>query len=210
MRRFVLGVLLATPMLAQQQRDFLTVDEADQIREAQDTNDRLKLYVHFAEQRLNQAQHWLSKEKSGRSIFIHDALDDYANIIDAIDTVADDALKRHQDIKLGMQAVAAAEKEMLASLQKIQESQPKDLERYDFVLKQALDGTSDSLELAQQDTGVRAAAVEAKEAQEKKERESMMTPEEREEKKTEEAKAEKEKRKKPTLLRPGETVKQNP
>ena len=204
MRALLIWALLAAPLAAQQQRDFLTVDEADQIREAQEPNDRLALYIQFAQQRMSQVDHWLAKEKAGRSILIHDALDDYTNIIDAIDTVAEDALKRHVDIKLGMAAVATAEKEMLASLQKIQDGQPKDMARYDFILKQALDGTSDSLELAQMDTGVRAAEVAAKEAKEKKELESMMTPEEREVKQAERAKAEREKKKAPTLYRPGE------
>jgi hypothetical protein len=207
MKALVLCFLLAAPLAAQHQRDFLTADEADQIREAQEPNDRLALYVHFAKQRLNQVDHWLSKEKPGRSIFIHDALDDYSNIIDAIDTVSDDALERHLDIKTGTAAVASAEKEMLAKLQKIEASQPKDLERYDFVLKQAIDGTSDSLDLAQQDLGTRTAAIAARDTKEKKQLEEMMTPEERKEKKAEEAKAEKEKKKAPTLLRPGEKIK---
>jgi len=204
MRALLVWALLAAPLAAQQQRDFLTSDEADQIREAQAPNDRLALYIQFAQQRMSQVEHWLAKEKAGRSILIHDALDDYANIIDAIDTVADDALKRHQDIKLGIAAVAAAEKEMLASLQKIQESQPKDMARFDFILKQAIDGTSDSLDLARENPSARAAEVAAKEAKEKKERESMMTPEEREVKQAERAKAEREKKKAPTLYRPGE------
>jgi len=204
MKALLVCVLLAAPLAAQQQRDFLTVDEADQIREAQEPNDRLALYVQFAQQRMNQVEHWLAKEKAGRSILIHDALDDYANIIDAIDTVAEDALKRHLDIKLGMTAVAAAEKDMLASLRKIQDSPPKDMGRFDFILKQAIDGTSDSLELAQQDTGVRAAELAAKEAKEKKAMEEMLSPEEREAKKAEEAKAQREKKKAPTLYRPGE------
>jgi hypothetical protein len=209
MKAVIIGVLLAGALAAQQQRDFLTVDEADQIREAQDPNDRLPLYIQFARQRLNQVEHWLAGDKTGRSILIHDALDDYTNIIDAIDTVTDDAVKRKVDVKKGLAAVAAAEKEMLASLEKIQESPPKDIGRYDFVLKQAIDGTGDSLELAQQDVGVRAAELASKEAKEKKEREEAMSPEEREQKQAEEAKAAKDKKKAPTLLRPGETVKQN-
>jgi aromatic ring-cleaving dioxygenase len=208
MKTLLVCALLAAPLAAQQQRDYLTVDEGDQIREAQDPNERMALYIHFARQRLSQVDHWLAKEKAGRSVLIHDALDDYSNIIDAIDTVADDALQRHVNIKLGLAAVVTAESEMLAGLQKIQDSQPKDMSRYDFVLKQSIDGTNDSMELARQDPVVRAAAVAAKEAKEKKEREAAMTPTERDAKKAEEAKAEqdKEKKKAPTLLRPGETI----
>ena len=207
MKAWLVCALLAAPLAAQQQRDFLTVDEGDQIREAQDPNERLTLYIHFARQRLSQVDHWLAKEKAGRSILIHDALDDYSNIIDAIDTVADDALQRHVDIKVGLTAVATAESEMLLGLQKIQDSQPKDMSRYDFVLRQSIDGTSDSLDLARQDPAARAAAIAAKQAREKKELESELTPAERDAKKAEQAKAEKEKKKAPSLLRPGETIK---
>ena len=209
MKALLICALLAAPLAAQQQRDYLSVDEGDQIREAQDPNERLALYIHFARQRLSQVDHWLAKEKAGRSVLIHDALDDYSNIIDAIDSVADDALQRHVNIKLGLTAVVAAESEMLESLQKIQDSQPKDMSRYDFVLKQSIDGTNDSLDLARQDPAVRAAAVAAKQAKEKKERQDAMTPTERDAKKAEEAKAaqDKEKKKAPTLLRPGETAK---
>jgi aromatic ring-cleaving dioxygenase len=209
MKALLVCALLAAPVAAQQQRDFLTVDESDQIREAQDPNERLALYIHFARQRLSQVDHWLAKEKAGRSILIHDALDDYSNIVDAIDTVADDALQRRVDIKVGLAAVATAESEMLARLQQIQDSQPKDMSRYGFVLKQSIDGTNDSLDLARQDPAVRAAAVAAKAAKEKKELEDAMTPTERDAKKAEEAKAEKDKEKKkaPTLLRPGEKAK---
>jgi hypothetical protein len=193
------------PLFAE--RDFLTVDETDQVRVAQDPNDRLKLYVHFAKQRLNLAQSVLSKEKAGRSILAHDALEDYTQIIDAIDTVSDDALKRKIDIKEGMDAVAAGEKEMLEGLEKIQESQPKDLARYEFALKQAMESTRDSIDLSQQDLSARSAEVQAKEEKEKKQLESMMSSTDLAAKKAEEkkeAQAEEKKRKAPTLYRKGE------
>src|SRR6185295_4702154 len=189
MKRFVLFIVLLPVAQLFAQRDFLTTDETDQVRLAQDPNLRLKLYLHFAKQCVNLAQNVLAKEKPGRSILVHDALEEYSQIIDAIDTVSDDALKRKVDIHEGVAAVTAGEKEMLATLEKIQESQPKDLARYEFALKQAVETTRDSMDASQEDLTARSTVVQAKQEKEKKELESMMSTKELEEKKAEEKKA---------------------
>src|ERR1700727_4092273 len=139
-----------------QERDFLTADEIDQIREIQEPNARLKLYVLFARQRLALLQQFLSTEKPGRSALIHDTLEQYTHIIEAIDTVADDALVHKAQLDVGMKEVATAEAEMLTKLQKIEDSAPKDLARYEFALKNAIDTTSDSKELSEEDLHTRA------------------------------------------------------
>src|SRR5512146_2136784 len=143
--------LLAGPLAAQ--KDVITADEADQIREAQEPNERLKLYAKFARQRISLVQQLLAKEKAGRSILVHDVLEEFSGIIDAMDDVTDDALKRKVDVKAGLNAVAAMERDAIPVLQKIQDSPPKDYARYEFVLKQALETASDSLQIAQGDTG---------------------------------------------------------
>lgn len=206
----ILFLALAVLSLPGQQRDFLTADEADQIREAQEPNIRLKLYVHFARQRIDLLQQTLAKEKAGRSLLAHDLLEDYTRIIEAIDTVADDALKRKAVIDEGMSAVAAAEKEMLAALQKIKDDGPKDLQRYEFALDQAIDTTTDSSELAASDLKGRAADVQAKAQKEKTEREAMMRPEEVKAKREAEKKEVEQKRKAPTLRRKNELPKEQP
>lgn len=195
----ILGVL----MPLQAQRDFLTSDEADQVREVQDPNLRLPLYVQFAKQRLDQVSQLLSKDKPGRSLLIHDLLEDYNKIIDAIDTVSDDALKRKMDVHEGMAALAAGEKDLLDSLHKMEAAGPKDYSRYEFALKQAVESTADSLELSGQDLASRSTEVLAKEQKEKQERDSVLTAKEIDQKKVEEKKTEP-KRKVPTLLKKGE------
>jgi hypothetical protein len=188
------------------QREFLTNDEIEKIREAQEPNLRLKIYLLFAKQRLDQLQQQMAKDKKGRSLGVRQLLEDYSQIIDAIDTVSDDALKRKVDIAAGAAEVATSEKTFLAQLQKIEQSQPHDLDMYEVSLKDAIESTSDSISTASEDLGRRSAVVSAKAEEEKKKIESLSTPEQLKEKKKEEAKAEegKPKRKPPTLYRPGE------
>lgn len=197
----LLGSLQVMPA---QDRDFLTADEADQIREAQEPNLRLKLYIKFAQVRVELVKQLMGTEKAGRSLLIHDTLEDYTKIIEAIDTVADDALKRKVPIAEGMKAVAEAEKTMAEELRKLDQKPGKDYPRFEFAMKQAIETTEDSSELSSEDLTQRAAEVADKEKKSKAELDSMMNPKDLEQKKTAQKKETEQKRKAPTLRRKGE------
>lgn len=203
---FALGI----PAFAQ--KEFLTSDEIEKVREAQLPNDRLKLYLLFARQRLDQLDRLLAKEKKGRSLTARDLLEQYTEIIDAIDTVSDDALKRGVDIAEGTAAVADGEKKFVAQLQKIRDRAPTDLDLYEIELKEAMAGTTDSLDLGNQDVTARAAKLSDEDKKLKDEAQSEIAAEDAKGKPVTEAKngdekpEDKPKRKPPTLLRKGEEL----
>jgi hypothetical protein len=213
MKTLLICAILAGSVPAFAQKDFLTPDEVEKVREAQLPNDRLKLYALFARQRLDQLQRLLEKEKKGRSLAARELLEDYSSIIDAIDTVTDDALKRKVDVIEGKNAVTESEKRFLAQLQKIKDRNPADLDLYEVALKEAIASTSDSMELATEDLGARGAKLSAEDKKLKEEAEQTLAAEDSkgkpaEEVKTADAKPDdgKAKRKPPTLLRPGEQL----
>jgi len=200
MKTLILIALLA-------QKDFLTPDEVERIREAQEPNLRLTLYANYATQRLDLLKQLFAKEKPGRSILIYNQLDQYTKIIEAIDVVADDALRRKLDLTLGITEVAKAETKMLAELEKFAASEPKDVARYEFVLKTAIETTQDSLEISQQDLKDRSRTVSERDVTQRKERDALLTTEDKKEKEAAEKKSgetERKTRKAPTLRKKGE------
>ena len=193
-------------------RDFLTPNEVDQIRMAQEPNNRIALYIHFAKTRMDLVQHYLGQDKPGRSIFIHNALEDYSKIIEAIDSVTDDALRHNRPVDKGMIALLNAEKEFLDQLDKIEGSNPRDFERYKFVLAEAIDTTRDSRELSMEDSAKRGNELSAKDTKDKTERESVMSTKEvaSRKKEAEKTSGDAEKKKIPSLYRPGEKPQNQP
>jgi len=209
MKRFLVILLLALPAFAQ--KDYLTSTEIDQVREAQEPVARVKLYLSFARQRIDQLQSLMSKDRPGRSGEVRQLLEEYSGIIEAIDTVSDDALKRRADVTTAPTLIADGEKKFLALLEKIQAGTPKDLEMYDFELKEAIATTSDSIDLAAEDLGARGKEVHSKAEKEQKQVADVNKAERKPGANAAEDKAEaaaedatKPARQAPTLYRPGE------
>jgi hypothetical protein len=207
--KVIMPAILATGIPAFAQKDFLTSDEIEKVREAQEPNERLKLYVLFARQRLDQLQRLLEKDKKGRSLVARELLEDYTSIIDALDTVSDDALKRGADNSNGANAARDAEHKFLTQLQKIKDRQPADLDMYNTALTEALAATSDSLDLSQEDPTSRAAKLNEGDKKQKEEAEKVIAAEDSKGKPpvgdAKPAAEAKPARKPPTLLRQGET-----
>src|SRR6185312_16014841 len=159
-----LGILMvALPAFAE--HDFLTSSETDQVREVQEPVARIKLYLTFAKQRLDQIQSMLAKNRAGE---IRQLLEDYTAIVDAIGSVSDDALARKLDLTLAPPIIIEGEKTFLGQLNRMQASAPSDLEMYNFELKDAIEATSDSIDAAGEDLGERGKEVNAKVESERK------------------------------------------
>jgi ABC-type transporter Mla subunit MlaD len=210
--RLLAILLVVVPAFAE--HDFLTSSETDQVREVQEPVARIKLYLNFAKQRLDQIQSMLAKNRAGRSGEIRQLLEDYTAIVDAIGSVSDDALARKLDLTLAPPVIIEGEKTFLGQLNKVQASAPSDLEMYNFELKDAIEATSDAIDTAGEDLGERGKEVNAKVESDRKAVEQVNAAERKagldpaagsNEEKAADA-VTKPMRKAPTLLRPGEKL----
>lgn len=213
MKRLLIVLMMVLPAAAQ--KDFLTPNEADQVRDVQEPGARIRLYLGFARQRLDQLQSVVTKNRPGRSGDVRQLLEDYTSIIDAINTVSDDALLRKVDMAAGPAVIVESEKKFLEQLRKLQDSQPRDLDMYRYSLEEAIAGTSDSIDLANEDLGYRVQDLANRANSEKKQVSSVNAAEKKDGPATgadaSEAEAQaaatdasQPARKPPTLYRPGE------
>ena len=142
----VLPAIVLCVLATAQRREFLTDGEIEAVREAQDPNERLKLYTNFAQQRLELAEKALAGSEADRAQQIHTALSEYNRILEAIDANVDQALTHRDLMRKGLEYALKNEPDFLKLLESFQARNPKDLDEYRFALSQAIENTKDGID----------------------------------------------------------------
>src|SRR5215471_4584563 len=145
----VLTLLLtmALPRLTCAQRpekDYLSDIEADKIRDAESPNERVKLFLTFAEDRLKKFQYELdhpSPIKHGE--MLNYLMNSYSGCVDDAADIIQVSLTKQENIRQGIDLMASKTKDFLVILQKYQVEGPE-LEIYKENLEDAIEGTTDA------------------------------------------------------------------
>jgi len=145
---WILTGLAATPrcLALPQQKDYLSEEEADQIRDAGTPSARIKLYVAYAEDRLKKFDYELHRPtpERRRSEILNGLLNAY---VGCLDDGADQMALAHEkqaDIREALKLLRTKAQEFLASLEKYQQNGPE-LDSYRDTLEDAIEGTKDAL-----------------------------------------------------------------
>jgi len=130
----------------QQQMDYLTDAEADKIRDAYFPAQRIKLYLGFAEDRINRFEYEIHRPVPDRrrDEILNALLNGYVGCVDdAADQIAI-AQEKQMDIREPLKLMVAKYKNFLDILAKYELNGP-DLDVYKDNLDDAIEGTKDAL-----------------------------------------------------------------
>lgn len=143
------GAFHAAPRAAQQlqqQQDFLTQQESDKIRDAGTPSERIKLFLAFADDRLQKFQYELNRQahEAQRAELLNNLLNAYVGCVDDAADQLDVAQQHQADVREAVKLMQTKDAEFLAVLQKLDEGGPE-LESYRFTLEDAIEGTKEAL-----------------------------------------------------------------
>lgn len=142
---------LALSMATQQRRDPLNPLEVDQLRDAMlDPDERLKLYVKFARDRINKLETMRADPKAvNRPKQTHDMLEDFLAVYDELNDNIDMYMGRKDDIRKPLKAIIEADTEFQSKLRAVKDSAHTDAgesQQYEFLLSNAIDTVDSSAE----------------------------------------------------------------
>ncbi|HEX8764228.1 MAG TPA: hypothetical protein VF740_03665 [Candidatus Acidoferrum sp.] len=142
------GLLLVGSPLharAEQEKDYLSAIEADKIRDAESSTERIRLFLSFAEDRLKKFQYELEHPSSNRHIEMLNALlNAYIGCVDDAADVMQLGIEKQENIRKGIDLMASRTKEFLPILEKFSTEGPE-LEAYKDNLDDAIEGTRDAM-----------------------------------------------------------------
>jgi hypothetical protein len=130
---------------APQKKDYLTSLEADKIRDAETTNDRIKLFLTFAEDRLKKFQYELEHPSTNRHAdMLNSLLNAYAGCVDDAADLIQLGIEKQENVRKGIDLMASRTKEFLVILEKLS-NDGAERELYKDNLDDAVEGTQDAM-----------------------------------------------------------------
>jgi len=140
---------VACAQLHAQRKDYLSGLEADRIRDAETTNERIKLFITFADDRLKKFQYELQHPSSNKHPEMLNALmNGYVGCIDDAADLVQLGIEKQENIRQGIDLMASRAKEFLEILKKVS-AEGIDIAVYKDNLDDAIDGTQDAMNEAE-------------------------------------------------------------
>lgn len=137
----------------QQQKDYLSALEADKIRDAETTNERVKLFLTFADDRLKKFQFEMEHPSGNRHVdMLNSLLNGYQGCVDDAADLIQLGIERQENIRQGIELMASQSKGFLSVLEKSAAAGGPDLESYKDNLNDAIEGTRDAMNESQKAT----------------------------------------------------------
>jgi hypothetical protein len=143
---------LVTVRVARAQRpekDYLSDLEADKIRDAETANERVTLFLTFADDRLKKFQYELEHPSPNKHReMLNYLMNSYGGCVDDAADLIQVSLEKQDNIRHAIDLMASKAKEFLTILQKYEKEGPE-LEIYKDNLDDAIEGTQDALNEAE-------------------------------------------------------------
>jgi hypothetical protein len=137
----------------QQPKDYLSGLESDKIRDAETTNERVKLFITFADDRLKKFQYELEHPSGARHAdMLNSLLNGYVGCLDDAADLIQLGIERQENIRPAIDMMAAQAKVFLAILEKVSAAGGADADAYKMNLNDAIEGTRDAMNDAQKAT----------------------------------------------------------
>src|SRR6201997_3741739 len=140
-----LGISLCSAPARAQQKDYLSALESDKIRDAETTNERIKLFLTFADDRLKKFQYELQHPSSNKHPEMLNALmNAYVGCVDDAADLVQLGIQKQESIRPGIDLMAGKTKEFLQTLEKIS-ADGTQIDIYKDNLDDAIEGTRDAM-----------------------------------------------------------------
>jgi hypothetical protein len=136
-------LLLASGRGYAQPGEFLTREEVDAVRDAQEPEKRIPLYLEIAELRLGALRAAIATVKSGAGRAAQKKLVEYTRVMEALENTIDDARTKRSPFPKAMEQLKARLPEARNFLESLDNEDSPLYKDYQFTLAEAVDTTDD-------------------------------------------------------------------